>query len=386
MSRVLYFDTFSGISGDMCLSALMDLGVDIGVVREAVALIAPAQVTISTKRVKVHGISALRTTVSLDADAPAQPRNYRAIVEAIQQSTLAPAVKRVALDIFAVLAEAEAQVHGTTTDEVHFHEVGAWDSIADIVGFAAAFVSLNVDKVACSPVPVGTGFVVTRHGTMPLPAPATALLLQDIPTKGTAIQAELTTPTGAAIVKAVADHFGPLPSMVVQRVGWGAGHRELSDRPNLLRLFLGAESEAQHGEWLLETNIDDTTAEILGHVQGVLLEKGALDVWMTPVYMKKNRPGVQLSLICASDQVAAMKRLLFSETTAIGLREYPAHRTRLERRMETVATALGEVAVKVALLDGEVVNRAPEFEDVRRLAATHGIPVKQAWLKVLADL
>lgn len=386
MTRTLYIDAFSGISGDMALSALADLGVEPDFISDAVSLVVPGEVTVRILPYRIHGILAIRTTVSLEESAPAQPRDYPAVVQAIGDSRLDDRVKVIALRIFEVLARAEAAVHGTSMDKVHFHEVGAWDSIADIVGFAAGFVSLDVGRVVCSRVPVGTGFVETRHGTMPLPSPATALLLKGVPTVGTTVESELTTPTGAAIIKALAHEFGPLPRMTVDRIGWGAGARNLPDRPNLLRLFLGEEGPDYVGEWLLETNIDDSTPEILGHVQGLLLENGALDVWMTPIYMKKNRPGVMLSLVCGGEQVPAMKNLIFSETTAIGLREFPAHRTRLERRTETVMTSLGQVRVKVALLEGEVVNRAPEFEEVRQLALKHGIPVKDAWRRISSEM
>ncbi len=384
--KLLYLDLSSGISGDMTLGALVDLGVPVELLEATVWKVVPKQVSISTKRVSVHGISALRLSVSLAEGARPQPRNYQAIVTLIEEAGLEAEVKTLSLAIFEALAVAEAKIHGTTVNDVHFHEVGAWDSIADVVGVAAGLHHLGVGRVESSPVPLGTGFVETRHGTMPVPAPATLEILRDLPVRGTGVEAELTTPTGAAILKAGASGFGPLPRMTVDAVGWGAGHRELPDRPNLVRAVLGVARDGDSGEWLLETNVDDSTPEVLGHVQGLLLDRGALDVWMTPIYMKKNRPGVQLSVLCREGDKEALKRLIFVETSAIGLRERTVSRTRLSRRIETVPTSLGEVRVKTARLDGELVNVAPEFEDVRKLAAAAGMPVKSALNRILIEL
>lgn len=384
--KVLYFDLFSGISGDMTLGALVDLGVPVDLLEAMVRKVVPDEISIASRTVSVHGIRAQRVTVSLAEGAPPQPRHYPEIVSAIEESGLESPVKATALAAFEALAVAEAKIHGSTVEEVHFHEVGAWDSIADVVGVAVGLHHLGVGRVESSPVPLGTGFVNTRHGTMPVPAPATLEILRGVPVRGTGVEAELTTPTGAALLKAAAARFGPLPKMAVEAVGWGAGHRELPDRPNLVRAVLGVAAEGELEEWLLETNVDDSTPEVLGHVQGLLLEQGALDVWMAPLFMKKNRPGVQLSVLCRAGDKERLKRLVFVETSAIGLRERQVSRTRLSRSIETVSTSLGAVRVKVARLAGEVVNRAPEFEDVKKLAAAGGLPVKQAWNRILADL
>lgn len=384
--KLLYLDLFSGLAGDMTLGALVDLGVSVEVLEAAVEKVAPEQVSISSQRVSVHGISAQRMTVSLAEGARPQPRNYQAIVAEIEGAGLEPEVATMSLAVFEALAVAEAKIHGTTVDKVHFHEVGAWDSIADVVGVSAGLHHLGVGRIESSPVPLGTGFVETRHGTMPVPAPATLEILREVPVYGTGVEAELTTPTGAALLKALGAGFGPLPQMTVEAVGWGAGHRELPDRPNVVRAVLGVADDSGQREWLLETNIDDSTPEVLGHVQALLLDADALDVWMTPLYMKKNRPGVQLSVLCGDADKERLKRLVFVETTAIGLREREVCRTRLSRSQETLSTSLGEVRVKTARLAGEVVNRAPEFEDVRKLAAAGGIPVKLAWSRILAEL
>jgi len=387
--KALYFDCFSGISGDMTLSALLGLGVPIEHVREQVGAVVPGEVTLSTARVSLNGIGALRTTVGRRDSAPPQPRDYAAIAAAISEAPppMKPEVKETALSIFRVLAVAESKIHGTTPERVHFHEVGAWDSIADIVGVAAALSYLEVDAVFASPVPVGSGFVESAHGVIPVPAPATSEILTGIPVRGTGLEAELTTPTGAAILKATVQAFGPLPRMTVDRVGWGAGHRPLPGRPNLLRAFIGElEADDQRdSEWLVETNIDDSTPEVLAHAQSLLLERGALDVWMTPIHMKKNRPGIQLSLLCRPDDLPLLRRLVLRETTAIGLRERPVARTTLDRKLVTVRTHLGEARVKVARMDGDVVNVAPEFEDARKLAVRLGLPVKEVMAVVMAE-
>jgi len=406
--KALYFDLCAGIAGDMALAALLDLGASLGYVRKQVKAATPSQLAISTRQVSVSGIHALKLNVALKRSSPHQPHSHKDIVRILTRSSLDGRVREISLRIFEVLASAEAKIHGSKPGDVHFHEVGAWDSIADIVGTAAALCSLGVDQVFASRVPLGEGFVDTRHGRMPLPAPATLEILRGLPTYGTGLHAELTTPTGAAIIKALCSGFGPLPPLVVEATGWGAGTVVLPDRPNLLRAVLGtlaapdstaAGSDSVLGrgrsggdpgdsleghDWLLETNIDDCSPLIVAHALDVLLKAGALDAWVTPIQMKKNRPAVQLSVLCSAQDRTRLATMVLTETTAIGLRMFPHQRVRLDRTMITVDTPLGPIPVKLALLEGKVVNRSPEFEDVKRAAETHGIPLKQAMALVAA--
>ena len=386
--RILYLDCVGGIAGDMTLAALLHLGVPLDYVSQQVELVIPGQVTIAAQSVVTAGIAALRVTVA--PTNPDQPtlRHYPEIVGLIKQAGLVPGIAERAAAIFKTLAVAEAKVHGTEPDKVHFHEVGAWDSIADIVGVAAALEHLRIEAVYASSVPLGSGFVQTAHGRLPLPAPATAEILAGIPVCGTDIKAELTTPTGAAILRTLGQGFGCIPPMTVLGTGWGAGHRSLPDRPNMVRAILGraAGDAAGIGEVLLETNLDDATPELTGHVMGLLLDSGALDVWLTPLVMKKNRPGVKLSTICRLGEADEFRYLILTETTAIGLRETSLRRTTLRREMASVETCFGRAAVKLAYLEGELVNAAPEFDDARRLAAKAGVPVKIVLAEIQAAI
>jgi len=373
---VVYLDCFSGIAGDMTLAALLHLGADLEFVRDQVVRVAPPGLTLELVPVLRSGIDARQVKVRVAEEPPPEPRDYGRLRRHLENSTLDSDVLPRSLAVFHLLAEAESKVHALPLDQVHFHEVGAWDSIADVVGTAAALTCLDIDAVLASPIPLGRGFVSTAHGRLPLPAPATLDILAGVPVLQTDVPHELTTPTGAAIVKAFSRHFGPMPLMVASATGWGAGTRELADRPNLLRAVMGELQEAPGPEWLLETNLDDCSPELVGYVQERLLAEGALDVWLAPIQMKKNRPGVQLSVLCPDAARPRLKRTIFRETTAIGLRERPVARTRLDRQVLTVDTPLGPVRVKVSRFDGEVVNVAPEFEDVKALARAGGRSLK----------
>jgi len=400
--KILFADCVSGMAGDMMLSALIDLGVSLEVVVDAVERVVPSEVTFSLETVTSGGIRAIRTTVRL-AGATPQLRHYTDIVSAIEAAGLAPGVTGRALAVFKALAEAEAAVHGVAVEDVHFHEVGAWDSIADIVGVAAALEALDVADLESSPVPLGSGTVATEHGLLPVPAPATLELLKGVPVVRGAGEGELTTPTGAALLRVFAGRFGSMPDMVVRKVGYGAGHRDLPGRPNVVRLVLGEVVRTDRGqdgtedggeagtvlgegengdagggrEWLVATNLDDCSPQVVAHATDKLFAAGALDVWCTPIHMKKNRSGVELSLICRDEERSQLRRILFRETTAIGLREVPLVRTRLPRELLWVTTPFGRVRIKVCRLDGAIVNAAPEFEDARRLAEEHGVPVRE---------
>jgi uncharacterized protein (TIGR00299 family) protein len=295
----------------------------------------------------------------------------------IEQASLAPRQKGLAERIFTKLAEAEAKVHGTTIDKVHFHEVGAADSIADIVGTAVGWDLLGVDRLVASPIPTGWGKITIAHGECSIPAPATAELLVGIPLAESSVQGELTTPTGAAIVATLASGFGPLPSMTIQHIGCGAGQRDLDEQPNLLRLLVGVEAQAEEGAqvWIVETNLDDISGEVVGHTISRLWEVGVLDVFTTAIQMKKNRPGVTLSVLCSGADVEAVEAVLFSETTTLGIRRWPVYRHVLRRTGHIVDTPWGKIAGKVGWLAGALPRFAPEFESCRQAALEHRVPL-----------
>jgi uncharacterized protein (TIGR00299 family) protein len=288
-------------------------------------------------------------------------------------------VKQRAIAIFTRLAEAEARVHNEPVDHVHFHEVGALDAIVDVVGAAICFDALQIERFVCSPLHVGSGMVKMAHGHFPVPPPAVAELLKGVPCYSTEIKGELLTPTGAAIITTVCTEYGPIPEMKTDATGYGAGTREYQEFPNVLRVLLG-ETEP-HGAtderlWMLETNLDDASPQIIGHVMDRVLELGALDCFFTPVQMKKNRPGVLLSVLCGRNEKEALMKLLFTETTTLGVRSYEVARRALQRSVVRVETQYGPIDVKVAHLDGRVVNEMPEFEQCRQAAAKANVPLK----------
>jgi hypothetical protein len=302
---------------------------------------------------------------------------------------LSPPQKDSARRIFTRLAEAEAKVHGTSIDKVHFHEVGAADSIADVVGAAVGFDLLGVDRIVASPVPTGSGKIKIAHGECSVPAPATAELLTGIPLAESSIACELTTPTGAAILATMVDGFGPLPSMRIVKIGCGAGQRDLERQPNLLRLILGqsvdpARIEADDAAgadqvWVLETNLDDISGELIGYCTSLLWDAGALDVYTTGIQMKKNRPGVKLSVICREIDVPAIEAVIFAETATLGVRRWPVNRHVLDRRPHQVQTEWGPIDGKIGWLTGESPRFSPEFESCRRVAAEHGVPLREVY-------
>jgi hypothetical protein len=362
----------------MILAALIDLCVPLDVVREAVARLPLAGFAIRVERERRQAIDAARFFV--DVDEAHQPhRRYSEIRDMIAAAGLAERVTRIAQEIFAVLARAEARVHGATVEDVHFHEVGAVDSIVDIVGIAAAVAHLGAD-VSCSPLPLGSGFVETRHGTLPLPAPATLFLLEGVPVYGTDIEAELVTPTGAAVIKACARGFGPLPPMVVEGVGFGAGSRGHPPRPGLLRAVLGRpvtlDAGAEGTHVVAEANLDDCTGQLAGEVLERLLEHGALDAWVAPIQMKKGRPALRLSALCRRDDLERVAAVFLRESPTIGLRYHEVGRFEMERELREVDTPFGPIRIKIARGPGGSRNAAPEFEDCKRAARERDVPLK----------
>ena len=386
--QVLFFDAFAGVAGDMTVAALIDLGVPLETVQEAVTALSLPGVSVRAPAVYAGAIGARRFEVVVAGRQP--ERTFSAIDELIVQSRLGPPVIALARQIFRRLGEAEAEVHRIPLDRVHFHEVGAVDAIVDIVGAAACLEYVGAEVVA-SPLPLGHGTVVCRHGVLPLPAPAAVLCLRDVPTYGAGIEAELVTPTGAAIVATVARRFVRWPNLALTRVGWGAGTRSLPDRPNALRLVLGQPPafeppSAEGGERvLLEANLDDATGEVLGHAIALLVEAGALDAWVTPIFMKKGRPAHTLSVLTISERADEHARLLLRETTTIGVRRMVVTRVERPRRLLEVMTRYGTLPVKVSEGPFGPPQIKPEFEACRAAAQQHGIPVREVIAVALAE-
>ncbi len=374
--RIAYLDCASGISGDMTLGALIDAGVSLDSIQSAVASLGLPGVRLVASEVKKNGFRAIQLTVEHEPEH--KHRHLHHIAAMIDQSQLSPPQKDLAKRIFTCLGEAEAKVHGTTIEKVHFHEVGAVDSIADIVGAAVGWDLLQVDRIVASPIPTGRGFVTIAHGICSIPAPATGELLRGIPLAENDTECELTTPTGAAIVKSLVDQYGPLPPMTIERIGYGAGQRDLPQRPNLLRLFVGEATAALATDhvWVLETNLDDTSGEVVGFATSRLFEAGALDVYTTSIQMKKNRPGVKLTVLCADALVEKLERILFRETTTLGIRKWPASRQKLERKPHRVETEYGPIEGKLGWISGERPSFSPEFESCSRIATDKAVPLR----------
>ncbi|HEU4873590.1 MAG TPA: nickel pincer cofactor biosynthesis protein LarC [Pyrinomonadaceae bacterium] len=375
--KTLYFDCFAGASGDMILGAMVGAGVEPNFLREQLSLLPVDGFKINFETVNRSGLSA--TYARVETAHEHKHRHLSDIKKIIEGSTLSGAVKQRAEQIFTRLAEAEARVHNEPVDHVHFHEVGALDAIVDVVGAAICFEALQIDRFVCSPIHVGSGMVKMAHGQFPIPPPAVTELLKGVPFYATDIKGELLTPTGAAIITTVCNEYGPIPQMLTETTGYGAGTREYQDFPNVLRVLLSEtqdKSAMDEQLWMLETNLDDASPQIVGHMMDRVLELGALDCFFTPVQMKKNRPGVLLSVLCGRDEKEAVMRLLFMETTTLGIRSYEVTRRALERSVVRVETQYGPIDVKVAHLDGRVVNEMPEFEQCRLAAAEANVPLK----------
>ncbi len=379
--KLAYFDCLSGISGDMTLGALVDAGVAIEQLQAAIdSLGLPKAVKLVASEVRRHGFRATKVDVVNEPEtAHRHLHHITAMIDA--SSVLTPPQKELAKRIFQLIGEKEARVHGTTIQKVHFHEVGAVDSIADIVGAAVGISLLEVDRIVVSPIPTGTGFIEIAHGRVSVPAPATAEILQGIPLAPSQVQFELTTPTGAAIAATIADSFGPLPAIKMTRIGYGAGGKELKEQPNLLRLILG-EVETQplaDQVEVLETSLDDISGEIIGHTMAKLFDAGALDVYSTAIQMKKNRPGVLITVLGPSEKAAKLEKILFKETGTLGIRRWTVSRHKLERRPHTVETSLGPIIGKLAVLGEGEVSFSTEYEACRAIAVAKQLPLKDVY-------
>lgn len=380
--RVAHFDCFSGLSGDMTLGALIDAGVDAAAIRAAIdSLQLPVRLEI--EKVRKSGFAA--TSVRVEAPQEERHRFLPEIEAMLQRGRLTDRQRDLALRIFRRLAEAEAAVHDLPVEKIHFHEVGALDSIADIVGAAVGLDLLGAERFTSRSVPTGSGLVKCAHGLMPVPAPATAELLKGVPLAPSPVPAELTTPTGAAILTTVVQEWIEQPVMTVQQIGHGAGRRNFVEQPNLLRLFVGEASGTSPGGlvhdrvWVLETNLDDLPAEWLGYCYDLLFAAGALEVFCVPIYMKKNRPGILLSVLAEESNLSAVEDVLFRETTTFGVRRYAVSRSKLRRKACTIETPWGPVQGKLGWREGQPPVFSPEFEDCARIARQHGVPLREVY-------
>jgi pyridinium-3,5-bisthiocarboxylic acid mononucleotide nickel chelatase len=377
--RIAYLDCASGISGDMTLGALVDAGIDLAVLNAGIATLGLPGVRLVANTVKKKGFRATQVTVEHEPEH--KHRHLHHIAAMIDGSALSAAQKNLAQRIFQRLAEAEAKVHNSTIEKVHFHEVGAVDSIADIVGAAIGWDLLDAKRVVCSAVPTGGGFVEIAHGRCSIPAPATAELLRGVPLAESQVRRELTTPTGAAILATLVDAFGPVPPMKIEHIGYGAGQADLEEQANVLRLLVGEATETPADErvWVVETNLDDISGELVGHAIAQLWDAGALDVYTSAIQMKKNRPGITLSVLCTADRVDAVEGILFRETTTLGVRRWQVQRHKLRREAHQVETAWGAIQGMLAWVDSGNARFSPEFESCRQAAEQHGVPLRAVY-------
>ena len=387
MARAVYFDCPSGVSGDMILGALVDAGVEVGALRGELERLGVAGWALTAREVRRGAFRATKVDVEVDRGAHHEHRRLSDITAILGASGLTPAVVAMATRIFTRLAEAEARVHGSTVDQVHFHEVGAVDAIVDVTGAVVGLHLLGAEAVHISALPIGGGFVEGAHGRIPLPGPGTAELLRGFPVIDTGVRAELVTPTGAAILTTLATGAGRMPAMTVERVGYGAGTADLPETPNVLRCFVGELAGAAVVETVtqLETTIDDMSPQLYEPLMDRLFEAGALDVFLTPVIMKRSRPGTVLTALCPPDRVNDLSRVLFEESPTIGVRWSEMARTRLPREMVTLATAYGAVPFKVSRLGGRVITVTPEFAEVARIAREKSLPVREVLDQARAD-
>ncbi|MHB1422659.1 MAG: nickel pincer cofactor biosynthesis protein LarC [Gemmataceae bacterium] len=387
--RGLHFDCFSGISGDMTLAALVDAGVDVEAVRDGLASLG-LPIRFEAAKVRKGGFAA--TQVTIDAPEEHVHRHLPDVEEILNRGRLTASQRDLALRIFRRLAEAEAAAHGLPLETVHFHEVGALDSIADIAGTAIALDLLGARRITSRSVPTGSGMVKCAHGLMPIPAPGTAALLKGVPLAPSSIKAELTTPTGAAILATVVQEWIEQPIMTIERIGHGAGQRDFLEQPNLLRVFVGevappyppplAGGAEFDRVWMLETNLDDVPAEVIGYCFDQLFVAGALDVFTTPIQMKKNRPGVLLSAIAPESALPVLEAILFRETATFGIRRYPVQRSKLQREAVTVETRWGPIHGKRGWRHEGTTVFTPEYEDCARIARQHGIALREVYAVV----
>src|SRR5262245_16965295 len=375
--RTAYFDCFSGISGDMTVGALVDAGASFEELRVQLARLNVPGYELTSEKVTKQGIAGTKFHVHV-YDPGTQHRRLRDIETILRGSALASHIQDRSLEVFTRLAKAEAAIHHTTIAQVHFHEVGAIDSIVDITGAVIGLDLLGVQRILASAVNVGSGFVRAAHGVLPVPGPATAELLKGAPTYARGYDGELTTPTGAALLATLAERFGPLPHLQVGKIGYGAGSKDLPHAPNLLRVFIGEDGTRGDADVItvLEANLDDMNPEWFEYAQEQLFAQGALDVFYTPIFMKKNRPATKLTVLCETGKVNAAIDTLFHHTSTFGVRTYEVRRQKLARFSQTVHTPFGPIAVKVGQWRDQVVQISPEYESCRQAARQYGVPLK----------
>ncbi|MBI2652244.1 nickel pincer cofactor biosynthesis protein LarC [Candidatus Woesearchaeota archaeon] len=376
--KTAYFDCFSGISGDMIIGALIDLGLDFNYLKKELKRLNLKGYKIEAKKIIKNGIGAVKFDV-IAKNKHDKERNLKEINEIINNSRLDNEAKNTLKKIFHKIATAEAKVHNKPISKIHFHEIGAIDTIIDVAGAVIGIKKLGIEKIYCSKLNVGSGFVEFSHGRFPVPAPATAEILKNIPIYHNNLEAELVTPTGAAIITALSNYFGEMPAMKVQKIGYGAGTKDL-EQPNVLRIFFGEESKIENETInIVETNIDNMNPEIFTYVVDKLMENGALDVYLTNIIMKKGRPAIKLTVLAETKDIDRLCDIIFDETTTLGVRIYPATRKKLEREIKNIKTKYGNVKVKISKLNGEIKNIMPEYEDCVKIAKENKIPLKKVY-------
>ncbi|MBI3752958.1 MAG: nickel pincer cofactor biosynthesis protein LarC [Deltaproteobacteria bacterium] len=376
--KIAYFDCCSGISGDMVIGALIDAGLDIKILQRELKRLTIKDYSVSASKDKRHHIAGINLKVKYKESR--HHRTFTDIKNLIQKSKLSAKVKELSAAIFLNLAKAEAKVHGCNVNDVHFHEVGAVDSIVDIVGATIGIERLGIEKIYASPLPLGSGWVETSHGRMPVPAPATLEILKGVPVTSSPVAAELTTPTGAAIIKTLAQDFGDMPRMKIEKTGYGIGSKDFQQIPNILRIVTGEYSVGAHGRapmLMMETSIDDMNPQIYEYLMERLFKQGALDVFLTPIQMKKGRPAVLLNILCPEDKKDHVMDIIFKETTTLGIRTHFVARYCLERKTEEVLTPYGKVKVKVSQKEGNLINIQPEYADCKAIAEKKKMPLKE---------
>jgi uncharacterized protein (TIGR00299 family) protein len=386
--KAIYFDCFSGISGDMILGALIDAGLSLPRLKQELAKIPLKGYKLSTRQVIKNGFRATK----LDVHASDQRIQPDKMVSLIKQSRLSSGIKDKILKLIQRLANIESHVHGIKSafriphSAIHFHELGSADTLIDISGAVIGFHLLGIDKIYCSPLPITRGFIKTHHGRIPLPAPATAEMLKGFPVTHSEIGKEIVTPTGALIITSLAKPLIEMPVMTVKKIAYSAGDMEFPQQPNLLRAFLGTISDNQQlttNIWMLETNIDDSTPEIIAYTIERLIKHGALDAFAEPIRMKKSRPGILLKALAKEKDIAKLEEIIFTETSTFGIRHYPVERTELDREIKSVKTKYGMIPVKIGSLNGKIMSVSPEYEDCKKIAMKKGVPLKDIYNKAL---
>lgn len=375
--KIAYGELIGGVSGDMFVAALLDLGLSPGRLKSDLGKIPTLKFDLKVTKKSVHSIGA--TQFQVICGGRESPRSWKQIHDLIKRAKLEDEVKKIGINIFTRLAQAEAKIHGVGIEKVHFHEVGATDSIVDIMAAAIGIRQLEIDSLHFSRIPLGRGIARSMHGPLPVPAPATLELLKGLPVFGLDVEAETVTPTGAAIMRALGQAFGDQPGMTIEKIGYGTGGKEFSNHPNLFRLTLGDNGPAREHEQMLviETNIDDMNPQLYDHVMDRLFEAGARDVFLSSIQMKKNRPAILLSVICEPSERDKIARIIFQDTSTIGVRSYPVSRTILRRESKKVKTRFGDVMVKIVEQPDGSKRAAPEYDDLKRVAAAKNLSIKQ---------